>query len=736
MNIYAISSLITAIASFMLGGFVLVKNRKSRQSQVWVLTSLAIFIWTFSLFWCFESSTKQEALFWQKMLYLGTTLIPILFYNYSLLLLGTFKKNRFFVYVGYLIAAFFIIILFFTNLMIDGILPRNDMGYWAIGFSNIYYFYLGYFIIYVYLLLFSLFQGLKNNNGIKKEQIRFVYYAALIGFIGGSFNFLLDFGFKYPVGNLFVFLYVFFITYAITRYRLMDIRLLIKKSTVFASLVVIIGAVLIITSNLLSILFETFFDVKNNWLSSVIVAILVAIIFQPLRNWLEKITNRIFFAKVYNSSELLSRVAKISASTIDLKKLASGISHELEGAFYNNRIAFALINERKRLELAYQENFNQKALFEFIKGKEKVLPIYFSQSRSSQVIDELKIKYEAGIYKPKNIELLNSLNTLGISLVVPLYDKEDIIGVICIGQRKSGDPYSQEDIKIIEIIAGQISLAVKNAALYGAIQNFNKTLQQKVDDQTMHLQVANKELQRLDDAKSEFLSIASHQLRTPVTIIKGYASMIIEGSYGKASKKIIGVMKNVYTANDRLLNLIENLLDISRIEAGRLEFDLKNVSLADIVRPIVADFQQKAKAKKLKLQFFENEKTPKVIADTKKISEVISNIIDNSVKYTIKGEIIVSLHEEGTSVVFSCQDTGLGILSSDLPRLFHKFVRGKDMMKVHTEGTGLGMYFARTVVENMGGRIWAESPGKNKGSKFCFSLPLADKRKAKKIKTA
>ena len=251
---------------------------------------------------------------------------------------------------------------------------------------------------------------------------------------------------------------------------------------------------------------------------------------------------------------------------------------------------------------------------------------------------------------------------------------------------------------------------------------------------TSEIQIANKELQRLDDAKSEFLSIASHQLRTPVTIIKGYASMIIEGSYGKVSQKIVDVMKNVYLANDRLLNLIENLLDISRIEAGRLEFHLQTINLADVVKPIVTDFQQKAKAKGLKLEFYENERVPQAVADVKKISEVISNIIDNSVKYTPKGEITVSLHEEGSSVVFVCQDTGLGIIAEDLPRLFHKFVRGKDMMKVHTEGTGLGMYFARTVIENMGGRIWAESPGKNRGSKFCFSLPLADKKKAKKLK--
>jgi len=122
------------------------------------------------------------------------------------------------------------------------------------------------------------------------------------------------------------------------------------------------------------------------------------------------------------------------------------------------------------------------------------------------------------------------------------------------------------------------------------------------------------------------------------------------------------------------------------------------------------------------------------LADLQKIKEVASNLVDNSVKYTKSGEISLDLHQEGTSVVFSVMDTGMGIAPEDLNRLFNKFVRGKGMEKVHTEGTGLGLYFARVVIENMGGRIWAESPGKGRGSKFSFSLPLADKSKAPKIK--
>ena len=276
-------------------------------------------------------------------------------------------------------------------------------------------------------------------------------------------------------------------------------------------------------------------------------------------------------------------------------------------------------------------------------------------------------------------------------------------------------------------------MAIENARLYEKQKQFNAKLKEEVKKATEKLVAANKELQRLDDAKSEFLSIASHQLRTPTTIIRGYISMMQEGSFGKVSPIIMENLKKVNSATDRLLSLIENLLDISRMEAGRLEFDIQSTDLGSIVKGLIDDFKQKADEKKLALEFFIPKDLPKVLADANKVKEVASNLIDNSIKYTPKGEVSVGLHQEGTSVVFSVQDTGLGVESEDLPRLFNKFVRGKDMVRVHTEGTGLGLYFARVVIENMGGRIWAESPGKNQGSKFSFSLPLADKGKAKKV---
>lgn len=267
-----------------------------------------------------------------------------------------------------------------------------------------------------------------------------------------------------------------------------------------------------------------------------------------------------------------------------------------------------------------------------------------------------------------------------------------------------------------------------------ALEELTKNLEKRVKKATAKLEATNKELQRLDDAKSEFLSIASHQLRTPTTIIKGYVSMMQEDSFGKVPKVLKDNLDKVFIATERLLNLIENLLDISRIEAGRLEFDIKPVDLTQIADELKDDFKTKAAAKGLKLDTYYGKGIPKVSTDRAKVKEVASNLVDNAVKYTKTGEVSIDLHQEGSSVVFTVTDTGSGITADDVGRLFNKFVRGQDMVTIHPEGTGLGLYFARVVIENLGGRIWAESPGKGQGSKFSFSLPLADKSKAQKIK--
>jgi len=251
---------------------------------------------------------------------------------------------------------------------------------------------------------------------------------------------------------------------------------------------------------------------------------------------------------------------------------------------------------------------------------------------------------------------------------------------------------------------------------------------------TKNLKKANNKLKRLEQAKLEFLSIASHQLRTPLTVIKGYVSMMLEGNFGPIPKLIKENLNKIYLANERLISLVESLLNISRIEAGRLEFDIKSTNLEEIIKSLITDFKVKAAKKNLKLIFLPEKDVPLALVDTQKTKEVITYLIDNAIKYTTQGDITLSLSQDNQSVVFSCQDTGRGISAPDLPSLFNRFVQKNKTATALTESTGLSLYFSKMVIENMGGRIWVESAGVNYGSKFSFSVPRADQSQVKKAK--
>lgn len=242
---------------------------------------------------------------------------------------------------------------------------------------------------------------------------------------------------------------------------------------------------------------------------------------------------------------------------------------------------------------------------------------------------------------------------------------------------------------------------------------------------TQSLFNANSHLRMLDRAKSEFVSIASHQLRTPLTAVKGYTALLLDGDYGEFPERSKDVLQKIQTSNERLIHLVEDLLSISRIESGKMEYKIAAWDLADIVRDTVGLLAIKARQKGLSLDFrFSDGVSYEVDLDGEKIREVITNLIDNALKYTSKGFVHVSLEKNATGIRFEVRDSGIGVDPKDIPNLFEKFSRGRDTRRLAVGGTGLGLYVARNIVNAHGGRIWVESEGINKGATFIMELPF------------
>lgn len=256
------------------------------------------------------------------------------------------------------------------------------------------------------------------------------------------------------------------------------------------------------------------------------------------------------------------------------------------------------------------------------------------------------------------------------------------------------------------------------------------------------LQSVNREIQRrqeiekIDRAKSEFISIASHQLRTPLTAIKGYISMILEGVYGKLSGKQMKPLENVYYSNERLIKLVNDLLNLSRLDAGKIEFSPEPTSLEEMVSGIVGELKINAERKGLYMKMVKPEMSlPKIMVDQDKLRQVVLNIVDNAIKYTKKGGITIELRKLDDEERIRISDTGEGMTKHEIDSLFQMFSRATAGTQLHAEGAGLGLYVAKQFIEMHGGEIWAESPGKGKGSTFIIKLPVHLDPKLLKAKT-
>lgn len=233
------------------------------------------------------------------------------------------------------------------------------------------------------------------------------------------------------------------------------------------------------------------------------------------------------------------------------------------------------------------------------------------------------------------------------------------------------------------------------------------------------------ELERMSKLKSEFISIVSHQLRTPLAAIRGHSSMIKDGDYGEISQDILNANKYIYDSSVRMIKLVNSLLSVSRLERGRIELNIGNVSIEKVIEECVEDVLMSAEEKGLYIKYKKSsKKLPEIIGDFEKIKNATCNIINNAVLYTVKGGVTIKSYLENNCIKVEIKDTGIGIDKEDLGKIFESFSRGKGGIELYTQGTGLGLYVAKSFIEIHNGSISAFSKGKNKGSIFTIELPI------------
>lgn len=299
------------------------------------------------------------------------------------------------------------------------------------------------------------------------------------------------------------------------------------------------------------------------------------------------------------------------------------------------------------------------------------------------------------------------------SLVYPLIVREDVIGamVISINDREGLSEFKNE---LMDRLSGVIGIAIDNSLLYQEIQK------------------ANLRLKEVDKLKDKFVSLASHELRTPMTVIKSYLWLLLDKNNAKSlSQKQRMYIDRAYTSTQKLINLVNDMLNVSRIESGRFDLNIKSIDIVELIHTVYSEMLPRAQEQKINLQFERPLQTlPQVFADPERVEQVLINLIGNSLKFTPENgtiKIAISYNQSDKTETISVIDTGRGISSEDMPKLFQKFSMVGDnyLVKQNAQGTGLGLYLSKSIIGLMNGAIWAESEGEGKGSKFSFTLKTA-----------
>ena len=587
-----------------------------------------------------------------------------------------------------------------------------------VGRGPLYVVYIFCFILLFALAVRSVYDLARRKDDLSRNQASIirkgVFIAVFIGFFTNAIlpTILKSSKFSY-LGSIAVVILVATLAFAIARHKLIDVRSFVARS--FGYLLTI-GAIVLIyfigVSGFFEYIFGIFLSLKTK-LALFLVVVVGAVAYQPLKQRFDRITDRIFYQDSYDSQKLFNQLNEQLVTSLDIAQLMPQTIQIIEDAFRPTYLIVQL----------YGDNFNIGRSFGSANtvDNKTLLKLRDFAARRPERSFTLQSKVEHELQETMKAKDIGAITRLTRDTSRPQND----VGLIILGQRKSGNRYTDEDLAVLDSVSNEVLLAIQNCLRYEEIQNFNTTLQQRIDDATRKLRRTNQRLKELDEAKDDFVSMASHQLRTPLTAIKGNVSLVMEGDAGPVTKTQVELLGQAFASSQRMVFLIADLLNVSRLKTGKFVIEPGQVNLADMVAQEVTQLQETAQSRQVSLAFAKPETFSTLKLDETKTRQVIMNFIDNAIYYTQSGGAIeVSLKETDKEVEFRVKDNGIGVPRHEQPHLFTKFYRAENARKARPDGTGLGLFMAKKIIVAQGGAIIFETK-EGKGSTFGFRFPKA-----------
>lgn len=712
MDPHLIALIIAATCNILLGVFLLMRGPHLRSMQSLFVMMITSAIWVMLYFFAEEATNIKINTFCNSLTYAAAYVVVLSFTIFAYFFAHKRSFSKRWVQIG--MAVFLIGLLLSATELVTGTVYYDEQGKLAFENGPLLVVYGGFLILMSIASIKSLYYVYSHSSGRERTQTRMMLLGFSVAiFLGLILNIL--FPIIFPdwrfanYGPLSSVILLGTIAYSVARFGPYDVSPLVVRSIAYGltTSVIAVGAT-IISYRFLELAFGLSVSADQIMYIALFFAVCV-LLFLPVKHLFDKLLDAAFGNNSYDSQKMLNAINTKIATTSDLNELLSAIAALIERklrvescSFYlqpHADIEFHIVSSRKR---AFAHTNWDK--FDALMSGDISAILSYQDMSSDEPLGTL-------------------MKELNISLVVRMNTNDENVGYMIIGHKRSNGQFSASDFELLHIVAGELALVVQNYLRFREIKRFNETLEQKVEAATQELRKNNQKLRTLDDAKDEFISMASHQLRTPLTSIKGYVAMLLDGDAGEMSDTQRAFLNQVLTSSQHMVYTIGDLLNLSRLKTGKFLIEPTDVYLPEIIKTEVDQLMATAEARGLSLECKLPDTFPHMRLDDTKMHQVIMNFIDNAIHYTRSGDtIMVRLYEKDDRIEFRVKDNGIGVPVSEQHSLFNKFFRATNARRARPDGTGLGLFMAKKIIVAQGGVLIFQSK-EGEGSTFGFTFP-------------
>lgn len=708
-NLSFVLTLFAALLLLLLASVVWLSSTRSAAKRWFAGLCTSLIIWLSANY--LADADLDQSLLWTRATFFAITLAAASF----LLFVRSFPTVT---VVKSSSATFFLVSTFLTSVIIwtPTFIPSVDItgDTSNVNTGPLYWVFIAYFGSTVGVAIAWLLRKMRSERGSNRERIRLVVVGIVaMSFVGSLTNLFLPLIYnENPLaryGGFSVLFFVSIVAYAIVRHRLFSIRAVIARSVTYAlTLATLAVTFSIFVFGITDLIFKQPLSAEQRIIYSILVAV-VAVTYQPIKRFFDRLTRRVFFRDLYDTQDVLDGLSAIAAHHMLPDSLLDKSLKHLDSVLHPSFMSALVVRDRKLREESSIGTSSTVLTSETLHGLPQETVIVTEEDHSTLQVHRR----------------LEGLSRQGVAVIVRLRTARETIGYIVIGFKRSGGGYSNQDVSLLGTVADELAVAVQNALRFEEISHFNETLKQEVEDATSQLRESNRKLKKLDEAKDEFISMASHQLRTPLTSVKGYISMVMDGDAGKLTGPQQKLLEEAFTAAQRMVYLIGDFLNVSRLQTGRFVLEAKPADLSQVVSDEVYQLTSTAARRNISVRYHHPTQFPILTVDENKMRQVIMNFIDNAIFYSKpNSNVDVTLVNNGREVRFEVHDTGIGVPEAERHKLFTKFFRAENARHVRPDGTGIGLFMAKKVITAHGGSIVFETK-EGKGSTFGFVMPIA-----------